>query len=131
MGDDNGTYFFNQLNKYAQVDWIKANSINEYKEKLKEFDLTIIGFHKSNANPWKEYKFSDHELTKLYEISRTNKVILDVFTRPYAINDIQSFSNINGILLSYQNSKISQELSAQLIFGSITAKGSLPQPYSF
>ena len=126
MGDDTGTYFFNHLNKYAQVDWIKANSITEYKEKLKEYDLTIIGFHKSNANPWKEYKFSDHELTKLYEISRTNKVILDVFTRPYAINDIQSFSNINGILLSYQNSKISQELSAQLIFGSITAKGSLP-----
>ncbi|MDA9908064.1 serine hydrolase [Flavobacteriaceae bacterium] len=126
MGDDNGTYFFNQLNKYAQVDWIKANSISEYKEKLKEYDLTIIGFHKSNVNPWKEYKFSDHELTKLYEISRTNKVILDVFTRPYAINDIQSFFNINGILLSYQNSKISQELSAQLIFGSITAKGSLP-----
>ena len=126
MGDDTGTYFFNQLNKYAQVDWIKANSITEYKEKLKEYDLTIIGFHKSNVNPWKEYKFSDHELTKLYEISRTNKVILDVFTRPYAINDIQSFSNINGILLSYQNSKISQELSAQLIFGSITAKGSLP-----
>ena len=126
MGDDTGTYFFNQLNKYAQVDWIKANSITEYKEKLKEYELTIIGFHKSNANPWKEYKFSDHELTKLYEISRTNKVILDVFTRPYAINDIQSFSNINGILLSYQNSKISQELSAQLIFGSITAKGSLP-----
>ena len=126
MGDDTGTYFFNQLNKYAQVDWIKANSISEYKEKLKEYDLTIIGFHKSNVNPWKEYKFSDHELTKLYEISRTNKVILDVFTRPYAINDIQSFSDINGILLSYQNSKISQELSAQLIFGSITAKGSLP-----
>ena len=126
MGDDTGTYFFNHLNKYAQVDWIKANSITEYKEKLKKYDLTIIGFHKSNANPWKEYKFSDHELTKLYEISRTNKVILDVFTRPYAINDIQSFSNINGILLSYQNSKISQELSAQLIFGSITAKGSLP-----
>jgi beta-glucosidase-like glycosyl hydrolase/CubicO group peptidase (beta-lactamase class C family) len=126
MGDDTGTYFFNHLNKYAQVDWIKANSITEYKEKLKEYDLTIIGFHKSNVNPWKEYKFSDHELTKLYEISRTNKVILDVFTRPYAINDIQSFSNINGILLSYQNSKISQELSAQLIFGSITAKGSLP-----
>ena len=126
MGDDTGTYFFNQLNKYAQVDWIKANSITEYKEKLKKYELTIIGFHKSNANPWKEYKFSDHELTKLYEISRTNKVILDIFTRPYALNDIQSFSNINGILLSYQNSKISQELSAQLIFGSITAKGSLP-----
>jgi CubicO group peptidase (beta-lactamase class C family) len=28
--------------------------------------------------------------------------------------------------MSYQNSKVSQELSAQLIFGAITAKGSLP-----
>lgn len=126
MGDDSGTYFLNQLNKYTKVDQIKANSIADYKQKLKEYDLTIIGFHKSNVNPWKEYKFSDHELNILYEISSTNKIILDVFTRPYALNDIQSFSNINGIVLSYQNSKISQELSAQLIFGSITAKGSLP-----
>ena len=126
FGDDPGEYFLSQLQKYTKVDWVKAKNLDEYNKKLKEYDLTIIGFHKSNVNPWKEYKFTEIELTRLYEIARNNKVILDVFARPYALIDLKLTSNIEGIIMSYQNSKVSQELSAQLIFGAITAKGSLP-----
>ena len=126
FGDDSGEYFLSQLQKYTKVDWVKAKTLDEYNKKLKEYDLTIIGFHKSNVNPWKEYKFTEIELTRLYEIARNNKVILDVFARPYALIDLKLTSNIEGIIMSYQNSKVSQELSAQLIFGAITAKGSLP-----
>ena len=126
FGDDSGEYFLRQLQKYTKVDWIKAKTLDEYNKKLKEYDLTIIGFHKSNVNPWKEYKFTELELTRLYEIARNNKVILDVFARPYSLLDLNVTSNIEGIIMSYQNSKVSQELSAQLIFGAITAKGSLP-----
>ncbi len=126
FGDDSGEYFLNQLQKYTKVDWVKAKTLDEYNKKLKEYDLTIIGFHKSNVNPWKEYNFTEIELTRLYEIARNNKVILDVFARPYALLDLKVTSNIEGIIMSYQNSKVSQELSAQLIFGAITAKGSLP-----
>ena len=39
---------------------------------------------------------------------------------------IKSFTNIETILVSYQNSKLAQELSAQLLFGAIKAKGKLP-----
>ena len=39
---------------------------------------------------------------------------------------MQSFTNIESIVVSYQNSTIAQELSAQLIFGAIKAKGKLP-----
>ena len=126
FGDDSGEYFLSQLQKYTKVDWVKAKTLDEYNKKLKEYDLTIIGFHKSNANPWKGYKFTELELTRLYEIARNNKVILDVFARPYALLDLTIPLNIDGIIMSYQNSKVSQELSAQLIFGAITAKGSLP-----
>ena len=126
FGDDSGEYFLSQLQKYTKVDWVKAKTLDEYNKKLKEYDLTIIGFHKSNANPWKAYKFTEIELTRLYEIARNNNVILDVFAKPYALLDLNVTSNIEGIIMSYQNSKVSQELSAQLIFGAITAKGSLP-----
>jgi beta-N-acetylhexosaminidase len=126
FGDDSGEYFLSQLQKYTKVDWVKAKTLDEYNKKLKEYDLTIIGFHKSNVNPWKEYNFTEIELTRLYEIARNNNVILDVFARPYALLDLKVTSNIEGIIMSYQNSKVSQELSAQLIFGAITAKGSLP-----
>ena len=53
-------------------------------------------------------------------------MILDVFARPYALLDLKTSTNFESILMSYQNSKVSQELSAQLIFGAREANGRLP-----
>jgi len=126
FGDDSGEFFYNQLKKYTKIDWIKSKTLDGYNSQLKEYDLVIIGFHKSNVNPWKGYKFTDTEITWLYEIARQNKVILDVFARPYALLDLTATSNFEGIIMSYQNSKVMQELSAQLIFGTRNSLGSLP-----
>ncbi|WP_114491341.1 glycoside hydrolase family 3 N-terminal domain-containing protein [Candidatus Ulvibacter alkanivorans] len=126
FGDDSGEAFLDQLQKYAAVDWVKANSLDDYVQKLKNYNYVIIGFHKSNDNPWKSYEFSEKELVWIYEIARTNTVILDVFARPYALLDLKSSANFEGIILSYQNSKVSQQLSAQLIFGAREASGKLP-----
>ncbi|MCZ4319807.1 serine hydrolase [Aequorivita viscosa] len=126
FGDDSGEGFLNELKKYAEVDWVKANSLHDYIEKLKHYNYVIIGFHKSNYNPWKKFEFSQNEIVWLYEIARTNTVILDVFARPYAMLDLKTTANFEGIIMSYQNSEISQKLSAQLIFGAREAKGKLP-----
>ena len=77
-------------------------------------------------NPWKPYEFSDQELVWLYEIARTNTVILDVFAKPYALSDFTSIENIESIVMSYQNSEIAQQKSAQLIFGGYSCKRNLP-----
>ena len=126
FGDASGKAFLSQMRKYAKVDWIKAKSLDSYIQKLKKYDRVIIGFHKSNENPWKSYKLTQKELVWIYEIARTSKVILDVFAMPYALLDLKTSANFEGILMSYQNSKISQELSAQLIFGARGASGHLP-----
>src|SRR5690554_5738598 len=126
FGDDSGEDFLNELKKYGNVHWVKANSLDDYIQKLKEYNYVIIGFHKSNENPWKSYKFTQKELVWMYEIARTNTVILDVFARPYAMLDVKTTANFEGVIMSYQNSKISQQLSAQLIFGAIDGKGKLP-----
>ncbi|MEO5789564.1 glycoside hydrolase family 3 N-terminal domain-containing protein [Gelidibacter sp.] len=127
MGDpiDNKAYL-EELRKYAKVHEIKATKLDELITKLHNYNTVIVGFHKSNANPWRPYQFSDKEMTWLYEIARTNTVILDVFARPYALIDLNSIENIKGIVVSYQNSEISMRKSAQLIFGAIPAKGTLP-----
>ena len=126
FGDDSGEYFLNQLNKYSKVDWVKADNLNTYIQKLKEYDVVIIGFHKQNDNPWKSFKFSKKELVWIYEIARKNKVILDVFARPYSLLDVKTTANFEAIVMSYQNSRVSQELSAQLIFGARASAGKLP-----
>ncbi|MEM6516281.1 MAG: glycoside hydrolase family 3 N-terminal domain-containing protein [Bacteroidota bacterium] len=126
MGDDDGGFFLQELRKYTKIHKVEANSLDLLLDKLKNYNTVILGFHKSNANPWKDYKFTDKELVWLYEIARTNTVILDVFAMPYALNDLMTVENIEGIVMSYQNSIISQEKSAQLLFGAIPAKGKLP-----
>ena len=126
LGDDKGSAFLNELKKYTKVHEIKANQLDGVVTNLQNYNTVVIGFHKSNDNPWKDFKFTQKEMAWLYEIARTNTVILDVFARPYALNDLLSVENIEGIVMSYQNSKIAQEKSAQLIFGSIAAKGKLP-----
>jgi CubicO group peptidase (beta-lactamase class C family) len=62
----------------------------------------------------------------LQEIAKKNKVILDVFTKPYSLLPITNFDNIKGLIVSYQNSDVAQIVSAELIFGAIDAKGKLP-----
>lgn len=126
FGEDSGVPFFNQLNKYTKVDWVMGSGLDSLVQKLENYDTVIIGYHKNNDNPWKPYKFTGDELTWIYEIARTNKVILTVFARPYALLDLRSTTNFEGIVVGYQNSKIAQEVTAQILFGARAAKGRLP-----
>ena len=126
MGDDSGDAFYNELKKYTDVHIISDDNLDELIKKLQNYNTVIVGFHKSNDNPWKSYSFSDKELVWLYEIARTNNVILDVFAKPYALMDLKTIANFESIIVSYQNSEIAQQKSAQLIFGAIPAKGKLP-----
>ena len=126
FGDDDGSPFYNELKKYTKVHQVKAEKLDEMITKLQNYNTVIIGLHRSNTNPWKGYKFTDKELVWLYEIARTNTVILDVFARPYALIDLKTVENIEGVVMSYQNSTIAQQKSAQALFGAIAVKGKLP-----
>jgi len=126
IGNDDGSVFFNELKKYTKIHKVNASSLNQLIKKLKNYNTVIVGFHKANENPWQDYKFTDQELVWLYEIARTNNIILNVFARPYALNDLMTVKNFEGVVMSYQNSKIAQEKSAQLLFGALPAKGEFP-----
>ncbi len=126
LGDDSGTVFFEELNKYTQVDLITGSRLDILLKNLENYNTVIIGLHRSNANPWKSYSLKEKELTWLYEISRKHDVIFDGFVRPYMLEQLKTIENLEGILMSYQNSDWSQKVSAQIIFGARDAVGTLP-----
>ena len=126
LGDANHSDFLNMLKNYAEVDEISNDTLDVLMNELKPYNLVIVGFHKSNDSPWKDYKFKDEELLKLQEIAKNNNVILDVFASPYSLLQLENFENIEGVLVSFQNSKIAQEISAQMLFGALDIKGKLP-----
>jgi beta-glucosidase-like glycosyl hydrolase len=125
LGDSDHSEFYKSLNYYSKVDKIEYNSNQELLSKLKLYDQVIVGFHKSNKDPFQSYKFSKKELEILNLISKESNVILNVFAKPYALMDLK-IDNISSILISYQNNTTAQSKSAQIIFGSIGSKGKLP-----
>ncbi|WP_026934334.1 glycoside hydrolase family 3 N-terminal domain-containing protein [Christiangramia echinicola] len=126
FGDDDGSPFLEQMKKYTQVDWVKAEKLSELLDKLDNYNYVVVGFHKSNSSPWASYKFSDKEMVWLHEIARKNKTVLSLFARPYALLDIKSFANLEGIIVGYQNHPVAQQKVAQVLFGALDAKGRLP-----
>ena len=125
LGDDTNSSFVTTLKKYTEITEVTNTNIDSLNVQLKAFNTVIVGFHKSDK-AWKKHDFSEMELVWLQEIAKNNKVILDVFAKPYALLPITTFDAIEGLVVSYQNADIAQEVSAELLFGAIDAKGKLP-----
>ena len=126
FGDAPSDSFQKMLSNYAKVTVVSGADGAEMLTNLKPYNLVIIGYHTSNAHPWKGFRFKKKDLATIQRIAKEKKVILDVFASPYSLLDFKSLRHIDGLVVSYQNSKVSQEISAQLLFGAIKAKGTLP-----
>jgi len=121
---DNKT-FVKRLNDYTKVDVITGANLQEISKKLQAYETVIIGFHTSYG-AYANYKIDDKDLLMLDDIARNHRVILDIFASPYSLLKIKSFENIESVIVSYQNTPLAQDLSAQMIFGALDIKGALP-----
>jgi CubicO group peptidase (beta-lactamase class C family) len=126
LGDDNGDVFLKELNKYAKVDQVVSSDLNTMLTLLSDYNTVIVGAHRSNDSPWKSYQLTGKELTLLGEISKKHRVIFDAFVNPYMLSQLKNTGSIEAIIMSYQNSDWSQQLSAQMIFGARSFEGRLP-----
>ena len=131
IGED-AKNFQNMLSQYAPINHFSISekaSLSEQIDllnKLSDFNLVIASVHKSNANAWKSYKISKKADILLRSIAKESKVIVPIFANPYSINSFLTINNFDGLLLSYQNSEVSQEQAAQAIFGGIGVNGKIP-----
>jgi beta-N-acetylhexosaminidase len=94
--------------------------------KLSKFNLVIASVHKSNTHAWKSYKITKATHILLQSIALQSKVIVPIFANPYSINSLLVTNNFDALMLSYQNSKVAQEQTAQAIFGGIGINGTIP-----
>jgi beta-N-acetylhexosaminidase len=126
LGDDTNTSFVNTLKKYTEVTEVTDSNIDTLMIKLADFETVIIGYHKSDKTWWKAPELTVPELQIIDSIASKKKVIIDCFAKPYSLSRILNFDELPGVIVSYQNGDVAQEVSAELIFGAIDAKGLLP-----
>ena len=129
---ESGADFQSMLSNYAPTTHFTISEKATTSEqavllnKLAEFNLVIASVHKSNANAWKPYKIDKKTDILLQSIALQSKVVVSVFANPYSLNSFLFINNFDALLLSYQNSKVAQEQSAQAIFGGIGISGKIP-----
>ena len=127
LGDSNHNYFYNELSK--NIDVVKFNldtSIEDISKKIDSTSKIIISFHRSNSSPYNSLKFSTEEINLINKIAKIYPIILNVFANPYSLSQIKSFNNIDALVVSYQNSEISQIKSAHILLGKENSSGRLP-----
>ncbi len=126
LGDDTNNSFVTTLKKYTDVIEIADSNPDSLLVKLKDYETVIIGYHKSDKSWWKVPAFTDNELQIINKVAAVKKLIIDCFAKPYVLSQIKNFDAIEAVVVSYQNGNVAQEVSAELLFGAIEAKGTLP-----
>ncbi|PTX44996.1 beta-glucosidase-like glycosyl hydrolase [Christiangramia gaetbulicola] len=132
IGASKPTKFQKTLKLYADVHnfqlgrGAKASYITDLKKKLEEYNLVIIGMHDFSIRPRNEIKLSKEIENFISEYAQKNNTVISLFKNPYVINKLQDIEKSDALVVAYQDSEITQELSAQLIFGGIGASGKLP-----
>ena len=132
IGKSKKTDFQETLELYTSVDHFNLSNeatsevLDSLKNELKNYNLLIIGIHDDSKYPRNNLKISTEIQSFLKRLSEEKTSILIFFKNPYSLENLEFIENTNAIVLTYQDSKNSEDLAAQLIFGGVGANGKLP-----
>jgi len=138
-GSSKVTPFQKMLGNYTKVDYFNLSEnftkdeLNGTLKKLAGYNLVITGVHpqcegeretgEGRTETGGENKILEEMLSRL---SAPRNSVLVFFCNADAVNELKEIGSPVGLLIAYQNSAVTQELAAQLLFGGIGAKGKLP-----
>lgn len=126
LGDALSNAFEEKLRDYIHLESITPTTVKETLVDLKNYKKVIISYHGSNRSPFLSPDFSKDEIELIHAIAQKHNVLLDIFVNPYPLIDLSNLSSIEALVVSYQNSPVSQKISADLLNGHGTFMGSLP-----
>ncbi|MDH5397503.1 MAG: serine hydrolase [Cyclobacteriaceae bacterium] len=134
IGKDQDNTFNASFGKYTQVTHFtleaKANqsAVNTVKQSLKEFNLVVIACHDNLPRPYNRQIYSEEVQSFMTDqlAHFGSNTLLVSFRNPYTLAKIDGLENAAVVLTSYYDSDDMEDLSAQILFGGLGARGKLP-----
>ena len=108
------------------IDPSDSAACNKLLKKLSDYDIVIAGVFGLDQRPNLGFGIKPGLNNFLEKLIVNNKTIITWFGNPYGIDKLKILRNANGLILAYQENEYTEDLSAQLVFGGIGARGLLP-----
>lgn len=130
VGRNETTTFQERISSYTEVTHFTAGNISDsliagLSDKLAGFDLVIAGVYGPDRVP-ADYKAGSQINRLIQKLNKTTRCISVWFGNPYLAGTLEALSESYGLVVTYQNNTVTEDLAAQLLFGGIGARGKLP-----
>lgn len=132
IGSNKGDVFREQMELYSSISTYSINPdfpAEEYDSLLNSvepYNLIIVGCHAIDSRYSKNFGVTGQTANFLFDLAFRKRVILNIFGSPYSISKFYNPDSFSSIVVAYDNSPDSQNLTAQLIFGGAKSEGELP-----
>ncbi len=126
------TTFQKMCSNYTQVDHFilplnAADSVrNALIEKLKKYNQVIIGVHLKEVRASSKYSLNESNLKSVESFATLPNAAICIFGNVFTLPKFVGLDNYKAVLVAYQNTKYTEEVAAQILFGGLPAKGKLP-----
>lgn len=95
-------------------------------KQLKSYDYVIVNIRNISNYPSKNYGITSNMLSFLDALHRGNRVVVNVFGSPYAVDKFSFKKNVNALLVGYEDNEMVVNAIVDVIVGKISPKGKLP-----
>ncbi|MFN5294420.1 MAG: glycoside hydrolase family 3 N-terminal domain-containing protein, partial [Flavobacteriales bacterium] len=132
VGAERKAEFHETLAHYGNFDHYlmeKSPDMNRaiyWQQKLSEYDVVIAALVNSSNKPERNFGLTNESVRILNSVGENCKVVLSVLANPYSLNALKDFSQIETVLVAYQDDPMTQVAVAEAIVGVIGVDGSLP-----
>lgn len=105
------------------VDMAKLESL---KERLKSYDLIILGIHNTNPRPHKNFGIDVPQMQFFADWAKQQNIVAVYFGSPYAMSRIPGIRDYKAFVVAYSNTVYNNVAAAKIIYGAVSSNGVLP-----
>ncbi|MFP4664840.1 MAG: glycoside hydrolase family 3 N-terminal domain-containing protein [Bacteroidales bacterium] len=95
-------------------------------DELAEKDIVFVSLTATHRLPTGNFGFDTEEKNVITRLSKRTNVVFTLFGNPYALGDFQGIDDLAGLVVAYNDREMTQDVSAQMIFGGLAYQGKLP-----
>ena len=124
--------FLKTLNLYEENDYfflnrgVTSQQENNLFDRLRTYSRVIVSVHGSNSNPASNFGIPSNISIFIDKLVGSTDVILCLFANPYALSMFDNKTDMAAIVVGYQATSLAHNYMAQLLYGAIAGKGTLP-----